>query len=92
MNPLHILIVEDSADDAELMIRALRRTGSAPTYERVEAPETMAAALERGGWDLVISDYSMPHFSGLGALKMLRDKALDLPFIMVSGSVGKTSR
>jgi two-component system, sensor histidine kinase and response regulator len=89
MNPLHILIVEDSADDAELMIRALRRTGSAPTYERVEAPETMAAALERGGWDLVISDYSMPHFSGLGALKMLRDKALDLPFIMVSGSVGE---
>jgi len=89
MNPLHVLIVDDSADDAELMARALRRTGSATTYERVDTPEAMAAALAHGSWDLVIADYSMPHFSGLGALKMIQDKTLDLPFILVSGSVGE---
>ena len=89
MNPLHVLIVEDSADDAELMVRALRRTGNATTYERVDTPQALAAALAHGPWDLVIADYSMPHFSGLGALKMVRDQALDLPFIMVSGNLGE---
>ena len=84
-----LLIVEDSADDAELMVRALRRAGCDPTYERVETPEAMQAALARGAWDLVIADYSMPHFTGLAALKMLRDQELDLPFILVSGSVGE---
>ena len=89
MTAINLLIVEDSADDAELMVRALRRAGVDPAYERVETAPAMEEALARRSWDLVISDYSMPHFSGLGALKMLRDKALDLPFIMVSGSVGE---
>jgi len=89
MTPLHVLLVEDSADDAELMVRALRRAGVDPTYERVETPEAMQAALARGPWDLVISDYSMPHFGGLAALKLLQDKQFDLPFILVSGSAGE---
>jgi len=89
MNPLHVLIVEDSADDAELMVRALRREGRATNYERVETPEAMALALANESWDLIIADYSLPHFSGLAALKMTQNQALDLPFIMVSGSVGE---
>jgi PAS domain S-box-containing protein len=89
MTAINLLIVEDSADDAELMVRALRRAGVDPTYERVETPEAMEAALARGSWDLVISDYSMPHFSGLAALKLLQDKELDLPFILVSGNAGE---
>jgi len=84
-----ILIVEDSADDAELEVRALRRDGCDVTYQRVDTPEAMLAALEGGGWDLVIADYSMPHFNGLAALKMLRDRGLDLPFVLVSGTVGE---
>jgi DNA-binding NtrC family response regulator len=89
MTALHLLIVDDSADDAELMVLALRRAGVDPTYERVETPEAMEAALARESWDLIISDYAMPRFSGLAALKLLQDKKLDLPFILVSGSAGE---
>ncbi|MGA3229033.1 MAG: response regulator [Candidatus Binatus sp.] len=85
----HMLIVEDSPGDAELEVRALRQGGCELTYERVDTPEAMQAALEGGHWDLVIADYSMPHFNGLAALKMLRDKGLDVPFILVSGAVGE---
>ena len=84
-----ILIVEDSADDAELEVRLLRRGGCNLTYQRVDTPQAMLAALDGGHWDLVIADYSMPHFSGLDALKMLRDRGLDLPLILVSGAVGE---
>ena len=84
-----ILIVDDSADDAELTVRALRRGGCDLRYQRVDTPETMRAALVNGTWDLVIADYSMPRFNGLAALKMLRETGLDLPFILVSGTVGE---
>jgi CheY-like chemotaxis protein len=89
MTALHLLIVDDSADDAELMVLALRRAGVDPTYERVETPEAMEAALARESWDLIISGYAMPRFSALAALKLLQDKELDLPFILVSGSAGE---
>ena len=87
--PRRILIVEDSADDAELSVRALRRGGCDLTYQRVDTPDAMRSALQGSTWDLVIADYSMPHFNGLAALKMLRDTGLDLPFILVSGKVGE---
>ncbi|MGA9721558.1 MAG: response regulator [Candidatus Binatus sp.] len=87
--PRRILMVEDSADDAELTARALRRGGYDLTYDRVETPEAMRAALMRAKWDLVIADYSMPRFNGLAALKLLREQGLDLPFILVSGTVGE---
>ena len=87
--PRRVLIVEDSSDDAELSIRALRRAGIDPTFERVDTPEAMRKALAEGTWDLVIADYSMPRFNGLAALKMLRESGLDLPFILVSGAVGE---
>ncbi len=84
-----ILIVDDSLDDAELAVRALRQGGCDLSYERVDTPEAMQSALGEGNWDLVIADYSMPRFNGLAALKMLRETGLDLPFILVSGTVGE---
>ncbi len=84
-----ILIVDDSADDAELTVRALRRGGCDLRYQRVDTPESMRAALGEEHWDLVIADYAMPRFNGLAALKMLRETGLDLPFILVSGTVGE---
>lgn len=87
--PLRCLIVEDSADDARLVLRSLRDGGYDVTSERVDKPEAMRAALERQPWDLVISDYNMPHFNGLAALEMVKASGLDLPFIMVSGAIGE---
>lgn len=87
--PLRILIVEDSENDAWLMLRQLRRGGYDPTYERVETPQALQAALDRQTWDVVLSDYVMPQFSGLAALKLLQETGLDLPFIIVSGQIGE---
>src|SRR5579863_2415036 len=89
MPKVQILMVEDSADDAELVARTLRRGGCDLTYQRVETATAMKAALTQPGWDLVIADYSMPQFSGLEALKLLREIDLDLPFILVSANVGE---
>ena len=88
-NLLHALIVEDSEDDTLLLVRQLRQGGYDPVYERVEMPAELNAALERQTWDIVISDYSMPHFSGLDALVAVKAKCPDLPFILVSGTIGE---
>ncbi len=87
--PLRILLVEDSADDAVLLVQTLRRAGYEVTHRRVDTPEEMRAALEQGPWDIVLADYFMPRFSGLAALEILREKGLDLPFIIVSGRLGE---
>jgi PAS domain S-box-containing protein len=86
---LNILIVEDSEDDTFLLLRELKRGGYELVSERVETPESMKAALERGGWDLIISDYVLPRFSGLAALSILKESGQDLPFIIVSGNIGE---
>jgi signal transduction histidine kinase len=86
---LRVLIVEDSPDDAELTTRMLRRDERDLYCQRVETPEAMLEALDKKDWDLVIADYSMPGFNGLAALKILRDTGLDVPFILVSGTVGE---
>jgi diguanylate cyclase (GGDEF)-like protein len=86
---LRILIVDDSEDDALLLLRGLRREGFETDFERVETAQAMAAALAAQTWDIVISDYSMPDFSGLAALSVLKQSGLDLPFILVSGTVGE---
>src|ERR1051326_1194713 len=86
----NILIVDDSQDDAELVARALRREGFDATYDRVDTPGAMREALAHGKWDLVIADYSMPQFDGLSALRLLREQRPDIPFILISGSVGET--
>ena len=87
--PIRVLIVEDSEDDAVLMLLELRRNGYEPTSERVESAEAMSAALDRQTWDLIMSDYAMPHFSMSTALTMVQEKGLDLPFIVVSGAIGE---
>ncbi len=87
--PLHVLIVEDSEDDALLLVRELRRGGFEPAFERVDTPDALRAALGRQEWDILFADYSMPHFSGTAALALVRERGLDLPFIFVSGTIGE---
>jgi diguanylate cyclase len=87
--PLRVLIVDDSEDDTLLLIRGLSRGGFQPEFERVETPEGLAAALAKKSWDIIISDYAMPHFSGLAALSALQESGLDIPFLLVSGTIGE---
>ncbi|HWI56341.1 MAG TPA: PAS domain S-box protein [Bacillota bacterium] len=85
--PLQVLIVEDSENDAALLEIELQRAGYAPTCWRVDTRQAMGAALERQSWELVIADYVMPRFNGLDALALVKEKGLDLPFIIVSGHI-----
>ncbi len=87
--PLHVLFIEDAQDDALLTVRELRRAGYDVVFERVETAETMAAALRERTWDLLIADYSLPQFSGVAALELLKSTGLDIPFLIVSGSIGE---
>ncbi len=86
--PLRVLLVEDSEDDADLLLRQLARGGYDVTSVRVETAEAMEAVLAERSWDVIIADYVLPRFSGPDALALVNDKGLDLPFIMVSGAVG----
>jgi signal transduction histidine kinase len=86
---LRALMVEDVEQDALLTVRELRRGGFDVAFERVDTPEAMSAALARQRWDIVISDYSMPRFSAPMALALVQELKLDLPFIIVSGTVGE---
>ena len=88
---LRLLLIEDSEDDAALVVRALVRGGYDVTSERVDTPATLRAALNRQAWDIAIADYTMPGFSGTVALQMLRERDADLPFIFVSGTIGEDS-
>jgi two-component system cell cycle sensor histidine kinase/response regulator CckA len=87
--PIRVLMIEDSESDAALIVRELERGGFEVTPLRVDSPAAMNTALEGPEWDLVISDYSMPHFSGTDALKLLRSKWCDVPFIFLSGTIGE---
>lgn len=87
--PLYVLIVEDSENDTRLLLEELQQKGYSPIHERVQSAGEMSAALKRSAWDVVISDYVMPDFSGPAALKLLRDTKMDIPFIAVSGTYGE---
>ncbi len=87
--PLRLLLVEDSPDDAELLVRELQRGGYDVAFQRVDSAEAMSTALTGQKWDLVIADFSMPHFSGTAALRLVRERDSDLPFIFVSGTIGE---
>jgi PAS domain S-box-containing protein/putative nucleotidyltransferase with HDIG domain len=89
-NPLRVLILDDSADDALLLVRELQRQGYTPTFHRVETAETMNDVLARQTWDVILADYTLPSFSALTALELLHDIGLDLPFIIVSGSINES--
>ncbi len=89
MTQLRILIVEDSEDDLLLLLRELRRGDYTLDYLRVETAVEMQAALDRQEWDLVIADYTLPRFSAPAALELLQQQQQDLPFIIVSGTIGE---
>jgi len=86
---LRVLLIEDSESDALLLVRQLRIAGYEVTSERVDTPAAMRAALDRQTWDLLISDYNMPLFSGTAALALHQERGLDVPFIFVSGTIGE---
>jgi DNA-binding NtrC family response regulator len=89
-SPLRVLIVEDSTDDALLMVRELERGGyDVVSYERASTTAAMEAALGTESWDVVISECCMPFFDAEGALALLRRKGLDLPFIVVSNRISE---
>jgi DNA-binding NtrC family response regulator len=85
MSLLRILIIEDSENDTLLLLRALRKGGYEPVFNRVQTEETMREALQEEAWDLFLSNHNMPRFSVFGALKVYQESRLDIPFIIVSG-------
>lgn len=84
---LRVLVVEDCEPDFELLLIALERGGFAPAAERVESRTGLETALENGPWQIVISDFDLPGFDGLGALEVVRSRDRDLPFVVVSGAI-----
>jgi len=87
--PLRVLIVEDSEDDAKLVLRALDRGGFEAVHQRVQTASGLQAVLSRERWDAVLSDFNMPGFSGMEALRIFQSMHLDIPFILISGTVGE---
>jgi CheY-like chemotaxis protein len=85
--PLRVLLVEDSEADALLLLRALQRAGFDPEHLRVDSAREMERALVEKEWDLILADHSMPQFSAPEALEVLKQRGLDLPFIIVSGHI-----
>jgi len=86
---LQVLIVDDSPDDAELVLRELRRADFKVVSRRVETRSAMADALSNESWDVVLCDYSMPEFDALSAMAVLRETAPDVPLLVVSGTIGE---
>ncbi|HWA46114.1 MAG TPA: response regulator [Hypericibacter adhaerens] len=87
--PLQVLIVEDSGDDVDLLLLEIARAGFKADHEVVETADGLKAALDRRAWDIILADFSLPKFSGTEALKIVRGRGLDTPFIFVSGSIGE---
>jgi signal transduction histidine kinase len=88
--PLRVLIVEDSDEDEALVLRELRRAGYTVASKRAQTSAEFRAALQAGPWDVVISDHSLPSYTGLAALAELRESGKDIPFILVSGTIGES--
>src|SRR6267378_712366 len=86
--PLQILIVEDNPDDAEMLLAELRRAGFDPRWKRIETEPDFLAELNNSP-DIIFSDYSMPQFNGLRAAELLQASNLEIPFILISGTVGE---
>lgn len=86
---LRTLIIEDSEVDTELVVHELQKAGYDVTYERVDNPDGLLEALDRAHWDIILSDHSMPGFTGTSALKQVRELVGDIPFIVVSGTISE---
>lgn len=87
--PIRVLVVEDSEDDCDLIVRELRRGGYDVQSQRVDTSAALGTACDSQKWDLVISDFSMPQFSGMDALTLVRARQSDVPVIFVSGTMGE---
>lgn len=88
-SPLRLLIIEDSINDAELILRELRKNGRSVEFERIESRETLHTALRNGSWDVVLSDYRLPQILGDEVLTLVRRHDPEMPFIFVSGTIGE---
>jgi diguanylate cyclase (GGDEF)-like protein/PAS domain S-box-containing protein len=88
---LRLLIIEDSPDDTDILLWELKRCGFETEWQRVETAGGMIAAIEQRPWDIIFSDYDMPLFNGLDALRIVREKGIDLPFIIFSGKLGEAA-
>src|SRR5687768_1174959 len=86
--PLSLLILEDNPSDAELMLHALRRAGYDPTSARAETEQEFRSYLQPPP-DVILADFTMPQFDALRALEIMRECQLDIPFIIVSGTIGE---
>jgi two-component system, cell cycle sensor histidine kinase and response regulator CckA len=89
LTPLVVLLVEDSASDAKLVLQELSRMGRSVEHERVETAAGMRAALLGSSWDVILCDWSLPRFGAPAALALVKELGIDLPFIIVSGTVGE---
>ncbi len=89
LTPLKVLMVEDSEDDALLIRRALEKGGFEPECLRVETAQDMSAALSNASWDVILCDFKLPQFSGLDAISVLEKTRIDIPILIVSGSIGE---
>ena len=87
--PIRVLIVEDSEDDTVLIVRELKNSGFDVQFERVDNHKDMKDSLDNQDWDIIFCDYSMPKFDGISALKLLHEENHELPFILVSGTIGE---
>jgi PAS domain S-box-containing protein len=87
--PVRILLLEDSAIDAELLNGHLAKDKQDFTIDRVVSREAFHTALQKGGFDVILSDFSLPDFDGLAALELSQTLAPDVPFIFVSGLIGE---
>ncbi len=88
-NPIHVLIIEDSENDKDLILLELKRGGFNPKYLCVQTAEELNKALKKQEWDIILSDYSLPVFDGIEALRIVKDSGLETPFILISGTVGE---
>jgi len=86
---LRVLLLEDSALDAELVTEALKEAGLEVMAERVASPGDFTKAIQEGGWDLILADYILPGFDGLSALADARERCPETPFVFVSGALGE---
>ena len=86
---ISLLIIEDSDDDVILLLRDLQKSGYSVDYNVVQSKEEIQSALNNGTFDVVISDYNLPKFNGIEALKLIKEMECDIPFILVSGEMGE---
>ncbi len=86
---LHVLVVEDSSDDARLIIHELKMAGFQIISERIQSAQELEQALNAKNWDIVLSDYTLPQYTAIDVLKAVKEKNPDLPCIVISGTIGE---